>query len=99
MLIVKCLVGLEKILSTGIFNTIQHKKYKIFETTRATLEISLPSKLLITSSPESTFLKRLKSIKFFKSIKFLNGLCYAFKVYLRIHEFDKRSTNTFEWRN
>ena len=85
---VKCFTSLEEILSTGIYNTIQHKKYKIFETNQPTLEISLPSKLLITSSPESTFLKRLKSIKFFKSIKFLNGLCYAFKVYLRIHEFN-----------
>ena len=66
MLIVKCLVGLEKILSTGIFNTIQHKKYKIFETTWATLEISLPSKLLITSS----FSKDLKVSNFSKVSNF-----------------------------
>ena len=59
MLIVKCFAGLEEMLSTGIYNAIQHKKYKISETSHPTLEISLPSKLLITSSQESAFLKIL----------------------------------------
>ena len=59
MLMVKCFTSLEEILFTGIYNTIQCKKYKIFETNQPTLEISLPSKLLITSSQESAFLKIL----------------------------------------